>query len=214
MLSRRAHRTDDSGFTLIELVVSVTIMGAIIGALVAAMFSLLTTRKQTITTLNASHGAQEASSFFGNDAFGASAFTTGGGTGCSSPVLPATSTVIVSFSGTDVAPTPSPRPTPTPASPVTVHTTSTSYVWDNPGPANSDLQVLRRIACVDGGAGSSTTMAQAVIATPYLTSACSVPAAPPAAPPSGSASSLALVVPVSDGTTTLPVVLCAQRRPS
>lgn len=214
MLTVSHRRDDEDGFTLIELMVSVAIMGAIIGALATAMFSLLTTRKQTITTLSASHGAQEASSFFGNDAFGAAAFTTGGSTGCSSPALPATSTVIVAFSGTDVAPTPSPRPSPTPASPVTVHTTTTAYVWDNPGAANSDLQILRRIACTDGGAGTSTTMTQGVVSTPYLTSSCSVPAAPPAAPPSGGASSLALVVPVTDGTTTLPVLLCAQRRPS
>ncbi len=68
---------DSEGLTLIELVISVAILGIILGALTAAMLVALTGNSQTGQRLAESSDVQFAASYFGDDAEGAVTFATG-----------------------------------------------------------------------------------------------------------------------------------------
>jgi prepilin-type N-terminal cleavage/methylation domain-containing protein len=80
MLSRLlARRTwsDETGFTLVELVVSITILGILMPAIAAAMFAALSTNRSTDVRLSESRDTREIAAYLPDDAAGATSFVTG-----------------------------------------------------------------------------------------------------------------------------------------
>jgi prepilin-type N-terminal cleavage/methylation domain-containing protein len=75
MLTRRRVRrvTADEGFTLIELIVSIAILGVVMVALTSVMFNALVVNKQTRQRLDATRSEQFAAVYFANDVQGAKA---------------------------------------------------------------------------------------------------------------------------------------------
>jgi prepilin-type N-terminal cleavage/methylation domain-containing protein len=65
-------RPADEGFTLVELMVAVAILGIVMGAITAATIVGLRTTDETSTRLSESHNAQMASTFFAHDVASAS----------------------------------------------------------------------------------------------------------------------------------------------
>ena len=75
---------DDSGMTLVELLISIAILGLIIGPLVIAMYMSLSTAKAATGRTTDSTGAQLLSAYFASDVEGAdvvrkTGFTCGAG---------------------------------------------------------------------------------------------------------------------------------------
>lgn len=89
-------RDRDSGFTLIELMISVGILGVIMSAIAAAMFTSVKASSQGEETLTDSSDVLVSSAYFGNDAQGANTITAG-----QMPPKCGTGTLVVEFAGTD-----------------------------------------------------------------------------------------------------------------
>src|SRR4051794_18413504 len=66
--SGRIARDDDSGFTLVELLVAIVILGAVVGAIAASFIVGLKTTDGTAERYRASHDAQLLSLYFPVDA--------------------------------------------------------------------------------------------------------------------------------------------------
>ena len=196
----------DDGFTLIELVLSIGILGLIMSSIVGSLFVMLQTKKSTLMQLDVSHDAQNASSYLNNDAQGGTTLTLGSAAGCGS-----TATALMTFTGNDYIPTASPNPSPSLGAAANSSRVllTTSWVWlpdavpPPPGRASGQGQ-LQRISCRTPGAVVTSVVAHDLKAVPAVGSSCDG-----TAPASTSAPvvSLSLV-----GTDNLSVVLCAQRR--
>jgi prepilin-type N-terminal cleavage/methylation domain-containing protein len=112
MLSRlrarlaRARRAD-SGFTLIELVISVSILGLVMTAITTAMLVALKTNSETESRLTESRDVQFASTWFGDDVASANTVTAGGTALCA---VPAGSSVVVQFQNYDITTPPAAAP--------------------------------------------------------------------------------------------------------
>lgn len=59
---------DERGFTLVELIVAVSILGVVMGAITAAIVVGLKTTDDTITRLSESHDTQISTAYFNGDA--------------------------------------------------------------------------------------------------------------------------------------------------
>ena len=93
--TQRTPRTQrDSGFTLIELAVAVSILGVVMGALVGVFVALLRLAPTTGSSFSESHDAQLAASYWVTDVQSADSVSTGSRT-C--PASPAGTTPVVSF---------------------------------------------------------------------------------------------------------------------
>jgi prepilin-type N-terminal cleavage/methylation domain-containing protein len=72
----------DTGFTLVELVVSIAVLGIVMTGIAAAMFGALTTNRSSDVRLGESRDARLSASYFADDVAGASAYSTGGTARC------------------------------------------------------------------------------------------------------------------------------------
>ena len=175
----------EQGFTLVEVLLAVTMMGVIMGAVVSSLFFMLQARKSAASQLDTSHDRQQVASYFTADvegAAGTSAASTGSATVCGTTV----SAVLV-LRGTDYN-----------AGSINPISTQVAYVWQA---ASGQLQ---RIYC--RGSSSSTTQAVAryVTAAPTVSGSCTSTTSVTATSPN-----IALRIPETGGPN---VVLCAHRR--
>lgn len=178
----RALRGATGGFTLVELLLATTILGIIMAALVSTMFVLLQTKRSTLEQLGVSHDAQNATSYFTNDAQGGAAVALGAPADCGS-----TATSLVRFRGNDYD-----------AGSTSGVVLTTAWVWD---PAQR--QLLRR-TCRGGTAAAVSVMAHDLQSAPSVSSSCDG-----TAPASASSPVVSLVLVGTDGGR---FVLCARRR--
>ena len=95
MLTRhRPSRRSEDGFTLIELVISIGILGVVFSAMSLAMFGALRANKETTSRVDLTRDEQFAAAYFGGDVAGANSMSAGGSAACG-----ATGTAIAAFSG-------------------------------------------------------------------------------------------------------------------
>jgi prepilin-type N-terminal cleavage/methylation domain-containing protein len=88
MLTSRAGVRDDAGFSLVELMVSIALLGILMAAVTGAMFGAMDASKSTDVRLSESQDLRLATSYFAADAAGAQAFATSGTARCGTdPVL-------------------------------------------------------------------------------------------------------------------------------
>ena len=93
-LTERRNRPDDTGFTLVELLISITILGILMPAIASAMFIALSTNRSTDVRLSESRDTREIAAYLPDDAAGATSFATTGSARCGSG-----GTLIVEFRG-------------------------------------------------------------------------------------------------------------------
>lgn len=139
----RAPRRDD-GFTLIELVVSIAILGVVMVAITGAMVVGMRSDKETDTRLDESRDVQFASTWFGDDVQSANRIAEGGPTNCGSDP---SANVVLRFANTDLTTPPALPPTETPNDALKV-----SYVLRS---ATGGATELHRMACTLAADGVS-----------------------------------------------------------
>lgn len=142
----RSRRGADEGFTLIELVIAVAILGLVMSAMCAAMLVALRTDKETEQRLGKSNDVQYAATWFAEDVASANSVSAGGTAVCGAAVtalLNLTSIDIdTTTAGLPATPPPSPEPT----------TRSISYVLVSQSTPEGTFRVLERRACGTSGA--------------------------------------------------------------
>ena len=84
VLTRRAAATADDGFTLVELVVSIALLGIVMVGLTAVMLTALVADRETATRLDESRDIQFVTAFLADDVQGATSVVTGGTARCGS----------------------------------------------------------------------------------------------------------------------------------
>lgn len=178
----RRHRHGEGGFTLVELLLAISILGILMAALVGVLFTLLTTRSSTLQQLAVSHDAQNAAAYFTNDAQGGVTVALGAPAQCGS-----TATSLVRFSGNDYD-----------AGSTSDVLLTTSWRWD------AGTKRLLRRSCRGGGTPSEAVVATDLQAAPTVASTCAGTGAASATSP---VIGLKLV-----GTDGAQFVLCARRR--
>ena len=89
MLTRTARpEPGDAGFTLVELLISIVLLGIVMAAVTAAMFGAIGATKSTDVRLGESQDLRLATTYFATDAAGAQSFVTSGTARCGTdPVL-------------------------------------------------------------------------------------------------------------------------------
>ena len=184
MLTPRRPRPD-GGFTLVELLLTVTLMGIVGGAIASSLLVMLSTKQRTEGMLAVSRDRQFVSNYFSDDAAGA--VTVSGG---SQPVCGTTQSTVVVFTGRDV----------TPGTTTSVTTTvAWSYV-----PVS---KTLTRTACSAGSPAQVRTLARNVASAPTASASCTASVALSSTP---KPVQVGLTVPQAAGN---PLTLCASRRP-
>lgn len=123
-------RGGDDGFTLVELLISVTIMGLILSALSGVTFVTLRTAAATDTRLDESNDLLRAAAYFAGDVMGAQSVTASATPRCGTD-----SSAVVEFVGQDF----------TDDSSLTTTTTVVTYVVRAVG--TPPVRQLRRLAC-------------------------------------------------------------------
>jgi prepilin-type N-terminal cleavage/methylation domain-containing protein len=137
MLNRRA---DDDGFTLVELLISVTIMGIVVSALAGVLLVTLKTATGADVRLTESSDLMRATRYFTGDVLGAKTVTV-----ATTPKCGTDAKAVIEFIGQDIADGATPPVTP-PVTPV-VTTTVVSYVQRTvTGPTGTSLE-LHRLTC-------------------------------------------------------------------
>lgn len=198
----------EEGFTLVELLVAVTLMGVIGTALVMSMTFMLAAKTRAKSDLDTSHDRQLVASYFTEDveaaaglrsvldpagSSGPSPVATGDVTLCGTALTAATSNVVVvTLTGQDYADTG-----------ITATPTYVSYVW------RSDTHRLLRVACRGVGPVTTTVVASAVSSAPSLDAPCT--GVTSAVGPTSSAADLLLTLPEVGGPS---ISLCGHRRSS
>jgi prepilin-type N-terminal cleavage/methylation domain-containing protein len=184
----RARWRDDTGFTLPELLLSITILGLIIVSIGGSVGIVLHLRGETADRLASSPDYQNTADFFTGDGQSATAVTTGAAAGCGS-----TTAALVTFTGADYAA----------GSTVAIPTTR-SYVVVT----NGTSITLHRRACgspSDDAVHADIVVARSLKATPVLVSSCDGTTTPFSA----TAVIVGMRVTEIDGTT---FTVCARRR--
>jgi prepilin-type N-terminal cleavage/methylation domain-containing protein len=167
-----AHR-DDPGFTLVELLLAITILGIVMAALVAMMFGALTTDAATGARIDATRAEQFAATYFADDVQGAAST---GGVVVGGTAQCGTETPVVEFRGTAF-------------DPVTLASrmTAVAYVLRDTTANGQAAKELHRLACT-AATGSSTPLAPGK----DITVARGLATTPPAVTVSGSAVAITL----------------------
>lgn len=98
MTERRFARAEDEGFTLVELIVSIAILGIVMTAVTGMLFATFLANGQTRTRLDGSADRQFSSTYFADDVFGAKGVSTGANT-CGGSGTPIVELVGLTFSG-------------------------------------------------------------------------------------------------------------------
>jgi len=187
-LRRHAEQRDQAGFTLIELVLTVALLGVIGAAIVSSFLVMLTTKESTTEQLDASADQQFLVSFFTDDVAGAREVLVGG----TQTICGTSSSPLVTFAGSDFA------PGTTTAVPV-----RTAWVY-RPPVSPSTVGQVERLRCV-GSTLTRSTLARDVSAAPTLTGGSSCTSAITATKPTY----VQLSVTSTFGTTAEP---CGRRR--
>ncbi len=120
-----------AGFTLVELVIAISILGVVMAALTAAMLVAMTGNSQSGERLGESADVAFAASYFADDAAGAQTVTAGGATRCGTA-----GKAVVEFQGTTFATGNLPQ--------VTV----VSYLLETVGSGTTASRQLHRSACI------------------------------------------------------------------
>jgi prepilin-type N-terminal cleavage/methylation domain-containing protein len=144
-----AARGGDAGFTLVELLVSITILGVISVPLSMALLTGLRFIGRTDQRFNDSRSALISASYFAGDVAGASTVVLNDATACGS------GTAVVSFD--------SPSAT---GGVGAANTTEVSYVVDS---SDATSTVLSRRVCLNGGTATKSVAAVLLGSTPVVT---------------------------------------------
>jgi prepilin-type N-terminal cleavage/methylation domain-containing protein len=164
---RRGPARADAGFTLIELVVAVAILGVVMSAICAAMVAALRTNTETKARLEQSGDVQFSSTWLAEDIAGANTVTTGGTAVCGS-----SATALMNLTSIDIDTVTAPIPATPPPTPPT--TRSVSYVLVTVTDGDGTSRQLERRACAGSGPAVveriarrlSTTVAPTVTRSP------------------------------------------------
>lgn len=175
----------EDGFTLVELLLTVVLLGVVGSAIASSMLVMLSTKKSAEGMLAVSQDRQFVTSWFSDDVAGARSIATGTQPVCGTPQ----STAVV-FTGTDV-------------DPGTTSGTATTVAWTYV----SASKELRRTSCRGAGPAEVRTLARNVDAAPTVGGSCSGSGPLTSTPPPAQ---VRLTVPQAGGA---PLVLCALRRP-
>lgn len=145
----RRPPTRDGGFTLVELVIAVAILGVVMSAVCAAMLVALKTNKETSQRLGKSNDVQYAATWFAEDIASANSVTANATAVCGAPV-----TALLNLTSTDLDTTTATIPTAPPSPEPT--TRSISYVLTTQSTGDGTFRVLERRAC--GTSSAPTTV--------------------------------------------------------
>ena len=183
-MSLNALRNDEGGFTLVELLITIVIIGIIVPALAAGVLSILHNSNTTTQRLYESHDAQIAAAYFANDVQSADLPVPSTDSRCDK----AGTTTVVRFAWTEYDTAGNPA-----AYKLVVYSKDTSV---------GTVPVLRRRLCqgIPNSAALSATPVSDVVIAHYLSSAtapsvCMAPATCPGQP----ASSIVLTVTEQSG---------------
>ena len=136
------HRPD-GGFTLVEMLLCVALVGIIGGAIASSLLVMISTQQRTTGMLAVSQDRQLVANYFNDDVAGATTVATG-----AQPVCGSTVTSLVVLTGSDSEPPTSSLPLP--PAPVSATTTvAWSYVAGTPAGS------LVRTSCRNGGTPST-----------------------------------------------------------
>ncbi|WP_164983916.1 type II secretion system protein [Cellulomonas endophytica] len=170
---RRRLARDEAGFTLIELIISIGLLGLLFSALSLVMLSTARVNDETQHRLDLTRDEQFTAAYFATDVAGATDVATGAAARCGS------GTATVELRGTSFSPTATP-PTPT--------TTVVSYVFSTTTTSGVTAGSVVRRACEQTTAGapaypwtptSSETVAERLATTPPVVT-CSTAGTPAA----------------------------------
>lgn len=179
-----ARPGDEAGYTLVELLLAVVLLGIIMASIVGSLFAMLAVRAQTETGLAVSRDRQFFSNRFSEDVADALQVQTGTQTVCGSTIA-----TVVLLSSTDY------DPGSTTAVPV-----RTAWSYD---PTTASLL---RTSCRGTGAAVRSTVARNVSGAPTTSASCSTAVALSSlAPPPV----VSMSVPQTGGD---PLRICARRR--
>ncbi|WP_233150001.1 prepilin-type N-terminal cleavage/methylation domain-containing protein [Kineosporia sp. A_224] len=173
MLSQQRRPLDD-GFTLIELIVAIAILGVVVVSITGVLFSAITANNSTRDRLDSTRSEQFTATYFADDvqSADASGVVTSGAAQCG------TSPLFVEFRGSSYVP----------SSPTTSRTVVTTYVLRSTTVNGVAARELHRLSCeANAGALTPLTPARDVVVARAL--ADSTPASPTV---SGSRVSVAL----------------------
>jgi prepilin-type N-terminal cleavage/methylation domain-containing protein len=137
----RSRRGADAGFTLIELVIAVAILGLVMSAMCAAMLVALRTDKDTEQRIGKSNDVQYAATWFAEDIASANSVTAGGTAACGAAVTALLNLTSIDIDTTTAGVPPTPPPTPE------TTTRKISYVLVNQSTPDGTFRVLERRAC-------------------------------------------------------------------
>jgi prepilin-type N-terminal cleavage/methylation domain-containing protein len=144
----RARRPDDAGFTLVELLVGITVLGLIVGALTLAFTALAGANRGSIARTSVTFQLQRAALTFADDAEGAKAVTAV----ASAPTCGSDARAVVEFQGTTFDP----------AALASSGISSVVVTYALRTPPTSALPELHRLTC---SGGSATPSDDRVVAT-------------------------------------------------
>jgi prepilin-type N-terminal cleavage/methylation domain-containing protein len=144
MLRARARARHEGGFTLIELILSISILGIVSTGLVAVMVGALAVNSETSVRLTETRDVQFVTAYLADDVEGATSVVTGGTAQCGteSPVLELRG---VTFD----------------ASTLDARVTSVSYVLRTATVDGVATGQLHRLACEAAASGGSTPLTPA-----------------------------------------------------
>jgi prepilin-type N-terminal cleavage/methylation domain-containing protein len=130
MLTRRSPARADGGFTLVELIVSIAVLGVVAAGLTALMLGALTTNRQTATRLTESRDIQFATAYLADDVQGATSVVSGVTARCG------TGTAVLELRGASYT-----------AGSLAARVTVVSYVLQTPTVDGVPTGQLHRLAC-------------------------------------------------------------------
>jgi prepilin-type N-terminal cleavage/methylation domain-containing protein len=146
LIDRKRVRASDAGFTLVELVIAVAILGLVMSAAVAAMLTALKSNKETSQRLGRATDLQYAATWFAEDVASANTVTTNATAVCGT-----SATALLNLTSIDIDTTISGVPASPPPTPEAI-TRSISYVLTTETTTDGTFAVLERRACGTSGA--------------------------------------------------------------